>query len=86
MAKSKPNAPFTGHWRIVSMSAWDKDFIDEEEGFFELEGRIDNPSYVNHLLARVISARLKLTGRGRWWTQVFPAPGTFPLAIRLGPL
>ena len=26
-----PN-PFTGHWRIVSMSQWDQDFVDEEEG------------------------------------------------------
>jgi hypothetical protein len=25
---------FTGRWRIVSMSAWDKEFI-EEEGYFE---------------------------------------------------
>jgi hypothetical protein len=35
-AKSKPTSPFTGRWRIVSMSAWDDDFIDEEEeGYFE---------------------------------------------------
>ena len=37
MAKSKPKpeSPFTGRWRIVSMSAWDEGFIDEEEeGFF----------------------------------------------------
>ena len=33
MAKSKPKPPnpFTGRWRIVSMSAWEQDFIDEEE-------------------------------------------------------
>ncbi len=33
MAKSKPRSksPFTGRWRIVSMSAWDEDYIDEEE-------------------------------------------------------
>ena len=38
MAKSKPkpSSPFTGRWRIVSMSAWEQDFIDEEEeGYFE---------------------------------------------------
>ena len=38
MAKSKPEpeSTFTGRWRIVSMSAWDEDFIDEEEeGYFE---------------------------------------------------
>lgn len=29
---------FTGRWRIVSMSAWDQVFIDEEEeGYFEFE-------------------------------------------------
>lgn len=33
----KPN-PFTGRWRIVSMSAWDQEFIDEEEeGYFEFD-------------------------------------------------
>ena len=38
MAKTKPKPmnPFTGRWRIVSMSAWDQDFVDEEEeGYFE---------------------------------------------------
>jgi len=30
--KSKPMNPFAGRWRIASMSAWDQDFIDEEEG------------------------------------------------------
>ena len=38
MAKPKPKSPFAGRWRIVSMSAWDKDYIDEEEeGFFEFD-------------------------------------------------
>src|SRR3954453_3954552 len=37
-AKPKPESPFTGRWRIVSMSAWDEDYIDEEEeGFFEFD-------------------------------------------------
>ena len=37
-AKPKPKSPFTGRWRIVSMSAWDEDYIDEEEeGFFEFD-------------------------------------------------
>lgn len=38
MAKSKPKppSPFVGRWRIVSMSAWEQDFIDEEEeGYVE---------------------------------------------------
>jgi hypothetical protein len=37
--KPKPN-PFAGRWRIVSMSAWEQDFIDEEEaGFIEFGKR-----------------------------------------------
>jgi hypothetical protein len=37
-AKPKPKSPFAGRWRIVSMSAWDEDYIDEEEeGFFEFD-------------------------------------------------
>jgi hypothetical protein len=36
MAKGKQISPFSGRWRIVSMSAWDQEDIDEEEeGFFE---------------------------------------------------
>ena len=36
--KSKSQNPFTGRWRIVSMSAWDEDYIDEEEeGYFEFD-------------------------------------------------
>ena len=34
--KSKETNPFIGRWRIISMSAWDESFIDEEEeGYFE---------------------------------------------------
>jgi hypothetical protein len=37
-AKPKPASRFAGRWRIVSMSAWDEDYIDEEEeGFFEFD-------------------------------------------------
>lgn len=42
MARSKPKllTPFVGHWRIVSMSAWEQDFVDEEEeGCFEFSER-----------------------------------------------
>ncbi len=40
MAKSKPKSPFAGRWRIISMSAWDNDYIDEEEeGFFEFDAK-----------------------------------------------
>jgi len=38
MAKSKPKSPFTGRWRIVSMSAWEDDYLDEEvQAFIEFE-------------------------------------------------
>ena len=37
-AKTKPMSPFTVRWRIVAMSAWDEEFIDEEEeGYFEFD-------------------------------------------------
>lgn len=42
MAKSKPKpkSPFTGRWRIVSMTAWEQDYVDEEgEGYFEFDGK-----------------------------------------------
>ena len=29
MATPKPKSPFTGSWRIVSMSAWEDDYLDE---------------------------------------------------------
>jgi hypothetical protein len=40
VAKSKPktSSHFTGRWRILSMSAWGQEFIDEEEeGYFEFD-------------------------------------------------
>jgi hypothetical protein len=38
MAKAKPKSPFTGRWRIVSMSAWENDYLDEEvPAFIEFE-------------------------------------------------
>jgi hypothetical protein len=47
VAKSKPktSSPFTGRWGIVSMSAWDQEFIDEEqEGYFEFDQK-DNGQF-----------------------------------------
>src|SRR5271155_4322522 len=41
-AKAKPKwkSSFTGRWRIISMSAWEEDYIDEEEeGFFEFDDK-----------------------------------------------
>ncbi len=35
---SKPRNPFIGRWRIVSMSAWEGDYLDEEvEAYIEFE-------------------------------------------------
>jgi hypothetical protein len=31
MAKRKAESPFTGRWRIVSTSAWENAYLDEEE-------------------------------------------------------
>ena len=37
-ATPKPKSPITGRWRIVSMSAWEDDYLDEEvQAFFEFE-------------------------------------------------
>jgi hypothetical protein len=36
--KSKPQSPFVGRWRIVSMSMWDEDYLDEEvEAYIEFD-------------------------------------------------
>jgi hypothetical protein len=36
--KAKAPNPFAERWRIVSMSAWDEEFIDEEEeGYIEFD-------------------------------------------------
>ena len=38
--RAKASSPFAGRWRIVSMSNWDQDFIDEEEeGYIEFGGK-----------------------------------------------
>jgi hypothetical protein len=43
--KAKLPNPFTGRWRIISMSAWDQEFIDEEEeGYFEFDDK-DNGKF-----------------------------------------
>ena len=37
-ARSKSPNPFTGRWRIVSVSAWEDDYLDEEvQAFIEFE-------------------------------------------------
>src|SRR5580698_8132955 len=38
--KSKEHNPFVGRWRIISMSAWEDDFLDEEvEAYIEFNDR-----------------------------------------------
>jgi hypothetical protein len=38
--KSKPKSPFLGRWRIVSMSQWDDEYLDEEvEAYIEFDDR-----------------------------------------------
>jgi hypothetical protein len=38
--KAKKENPFLGRWRIVSMSAWEVDFLDEEvEAYIEFDDR-----------------------------------------------
>src|SRR5208337_3276424 len=38
--KSNPKSPFLGRWRIVSMSTWDEDYINEEvPAFIEFDDR-----------------------------------------------
>ena len=42
MAKSKPKFPCIGRWRIVSMSAWEDEYLDEEdEAFIEFNDKGD---------------------------------------------
>jgi len=52
VAKSepKPSSPFTGRWRIVSMSAWEQDFIDEEEeGYVEFTDKSDGEFHFGYV-------------------------------------
>ncbi|WP_373652944.1 MULTISPECIES: hypothetical protein [unclassified Schlesneria] len=43
-------SPFTGRWRIVSMSAWDQEFIDEEEeGYIEFRGKSEGEFHFGYV-------------------------------------
>jgi len=47
--KAKAPNPFTGRWRIVSMDAWDQDFVDEEEeGYFEFTDKGGGEFHFGH--------------------------------------
>jgi hypothetical protein len=62
MAKPKPKSPFTGHWRIVSMSAWEDEYLDEEvEAFIEFNDKGDG-SFQFGYVRGVIDHRI--TNRG----------------------
>ncbi len=38
--KPKPRSPFVGRWRIVSMSQWEDEYLDEEvEAYIEFDDR-----------------------------------------------
>ena len=38
--KSKPESPFLGRWRIVSISQWEDEYLDEEvEAYIEFDDR-----------------------------------------------
>lgn len=38
--KPKPKSPFHGRWRIVSMSEWDEEYLDEEvQAFIEFDDK-----------------------------------------------
>jgi hypothetical protein len=48
-----PKNPFTGHWRIDSMSFWDEKFInEEEEGYFEFDHKDGGEFHFGHMDCR----------------------------------
>src|SRR3954468_20601648 len=52
--KAKKETPFEGRWRIVSMSAWDEDYIDEEEeGYFEFDPKGGGEFHFGHVHGRM---------------------------------
>jgi hypothetical protein len=49
--KSKAPIPFAGRWRIVSMSVWEQDFVDEEEeGDIEFAGKGQGEFHFGYVL------------------------------------
>jgi len=54
MGKKKRDSPFVGSWRIVSMSAWEDDYLDEEvQAFIEFE-----PSGMGHFQFGLVSGNI----------------------------
>jgi len=62
-SKGKPTSPITGRWRIVSMSAWEDEYLDEEvQAFFEFKEN-GNGSFQFGYIEGVMDWRMSDRGR-----------------------
>jgi hypothetical protein len=54
MTKSKPKSPFLGRWRIVSMSAWEDEYVDVEvEAFIEFNDKGDGSFQIGYVQGQI---------------------------------
>jgi hypothetical protein len=56
MAKARPKSksPFTGRWRIVSMSAWDDIYLDEEvQAFIDFDNKSSGEFHFGNVQGRM---------------------------------
>src|SRR5271157_1003382 len=90
MSKTKkmPKSPFLGRWRIVSMSTWDEDYINEEfPAFIEFDDKGDG-SFQFAYVRRGIDYRIT-TRDGEpavEWSWVGPSGKSAPISsIRRAP-
>ena len=61
-AKPKPKSPFEGRWRIVWMTQWEEDFINEEvEGFIAFDAQGSGEFHFGYVHGRM---DCRLTTRG----------------------
>jgi hypothetical protein len=52
--KAKPPSPITGRWHIVSMSAWEDDYLDEEvQAFIEFEEKGSGSFQFGYIQGRI---------------------------------
>jgi hypothetical protein len=66
MKKSKSN-PFTGRWRIVSMSDWDDDYLEEEvQAFIEFKTKGMGTFQFGYVQGRWTVAAPAVKGSLRW--------------------
>ena len=64
MAKSKPKFPCIGRWRIVSMSAWDDEYLDEEvEAFIEFNDKGDGSFQFGYVQGQIDYRTTKQDGK-----------------------